>query len=119
MNIRDILSQEELDALLKRVDEYQQEETTDAEIGAGIASVTNNLKAYDSVTLTIELARTKISIDKLLQLSTGSILDLEPVAGDPINVLIDGTLMAHGKIIMVNNKVGVQLTKIIRMVKSS
>mgnify|MGYP005809810765 CR=1 FL=1 len=65
------------------------------------------------VALTVELGRTKISIRNLLQLAHGSIVELDGMAGEPMNVLINGTLIAQGEVVVVNEKFGIRLTDII------
>lgn len=65
------------------------------------------------VALTVELGRTKISIRNLLQLAHGSIVELDGLAGEPMDVLINGTLIAQGEVVVVNEKFGIRLTDII------
>lgn len=65
------------------------------------------------VSLTVELGRTHISIRNLLQLAHGSVVELEGLAGEPMNVLINGTLIAQGEVVVVNDKFGIRLTDII------
>ncbi len=65
------------------------------------------------VSLTVELGRTKISIRNLLQLAHGSIVELEGLAGEPMDVLVNGTLIAQGEVVVVNEKFGIRLTDII------
>ncbi|MDP2795694.1 MAG: flagellar motor switch protein FliN [Sulfurisoma sp.] len=65
------------------------------------------------VALTVELGRTKISIRNLLQLAHGSIVELDGLAGEPMDVLVNGTLIAQGEVVVVNDKFGIRLTDII------
>lgn len=65
------------------------------------------------VALTVELGRTKISIRNLLQLAHGSIVELDGLAGEPMDVLVNGTLLAQGEVVVVNEKFGIRLTDII------
>lgn len=65
------------------------------------------------VALTVELGRTKISIRNLLQLGHGSVVELEGLAGEPMDVLINGTLIAQGEVVVVNDKFGIRLTDIV------
>lgn len=65
------------------------------------------------VQLTVEMGRTKISIRNLLQLAHGSIVELDGLAGEPMDVLINGTLIAQGEVVVVNDKFGIRLTDII------
>ena len=65
------------------------------------------------VNLTVELGRTKISIRNLLQLAHGSVVELDGLAGEPMDVLVNGTLIAQGEVVVVNEKFGIRLTDII------
>jgi len=65
------------------------------------------------VNMTVELGRTHISIRNLLQLGHGSVVELEGLAGEPMNVLVNGTLIAQGEVVVVNEKFGIRLTDII------
>ena len=65
------------------------------------------------VSLTVELGRTHISIRNLLQLAHGSVVELDGLAGEPMSVLVNGTLIAQGEVVVVNDKFGIRLTDII------
>lgn len=65
------------------------------------------------VQLTVELGRTKISIKNLLQLAQGSVVELDGMAGEPMDVLVNGCLIAQGEVVVVNEKFGIRLTDII------
>jgi flagellar motor switch protein FliN/FliY len=65
------------------------------------------------VHLTVELGRTKITIKNLLQLAHGSVVELDAMAGEPMDVLVNGTLIAQGEVVVVNDKFGIRLTDII------
>lgn len=65
------------------------------------------------VSLTVELGRTRISIRNLLQLAHGSVVELEGMAGEPMDVLVNGTLIAQGEVVVVNEKFGIRLTDVI------
>jgi flagellar motor switch protein FliN/FliY len=65
------------------------------------------------VHMTVELGRTKISIRNLLQLAHGSVVELDGLAGEPMDVLVNGTLIAQGEVVVVNDKFGIRLTDII------
>jgi flagellar motor switch protein FliN/FliY len=65
------------------------------------------------VQMTVELGRTKITIKNLLQLAHGSVVELDAMAGEPMNVLVNGTLIAQGEVVVVNDKFGIRLTDII------
>ena len=65
------------------------------------------------VTVAMEIGRTKISIRNLLQLNQGSVVELDRLAGEPMDVLVNGTLVAHGEVVVVNEKFGIRLTDVI------
>lgn len=65
------------------------------------------------VQLTVELGRTKMPIKNLLQLAQGSVVELAGMAGEPLDVLINGYLIAQGEVVVVNDKLGIRLTDVI------
>lgn len=65
------------------------------------------------VLMTVELGRTKITIRNLLQLAQGSVVELDGLAGEPMDVLVNGCLIAQGEVVVVNDKFGIRLTDII------
>lgn len=65
------------------------------------------------VNLTVELGRTKLAIRSLLQLAQGSVVELDGLAGEPMDVLVNGCLIAQGEVVVVNDKFGIRLTDII------
>jgi flagellar motor switch protein FliN/FliY len=65
------------------------------------------------VTIAMEVGRSNISIRNLLQLNQGSVVELDRVAGEPLDVLVNGTLIAHGEVVVVNDKFGIRLTDVI------
>ncbi len=65
------------------------------------------------VTLSMEVGNTDIAIRNLLQLSQGSVVELDRVAGEPLDVKVNGTLIAHGEVVVVNDKYGIRLTDVI------
>lgn len=65
------------------------------------------------VQLTVELGRTKVPIKSLLQLAQGSVVELDGLAGEPMDVLVNGYLIAQGEVVVVNDKFGIRLTDII------
>lgn len=65
------------------------------------------------VTISMEIGRTNISIRNLLQLNQGSVVELDRLAGEPMDVLVNGTLVAHGEVVVVNEKFGIRLTDVI------
>lgn len=65
------------------------------------------------VQMTVELGRTKMPIKNLLQLAQGSVVELAGMAGEPLDVMINGFLIAQGEVVVVNDKLGIRLTDII------
>lgn len=65
------------------------------------------------VTIAMEIGRTKINIRNLLQLNQGSVVELDRLAGEPLDVLVNNTLIAHGEVVVVNEKYGIRLTDVI------
>ena len=65
------------------------------------------------VQLTVELGRTRIPIKNILQLAQGSVVELETLAGEPMDVLVNGYLIAQGEVVVVNDKFGIRLTDIV------
>ncbi|TQV75352.1 flagellar motor switch protein FliN [Aliikangiella marina] len=64
------------------------------------------------VTLSMEVGRTQIPIRNLLQLTQGSVVELDRMAGEPLDVMVNGTLIAHGEVVVVNEKYGIRLTDV-------
>ena len=84
--------------------------------GAGVNTGTHNDIDFIldiPVQLTVELGRTKIAIKNLLQLAQGSVVELDGLAGEPMDVLVNGCLIAQGEVVVVNDKFGIRLTDII------
>jgi len=81
----------------------------------GTAAATNDLDMILDipVQLTVELGRTKMPIKNLLQLAQGSVVELSGMAGEPLDVMINGFLIAQGEVVVVNDKLGIRLTDII------
>jgi flagellar motor switch protein FliN/FliY len=65
------------------------------------------------VTISMEIGRTNVTIRNLLQLNQGSVVELDRLAGEPMDVLVNGTLIAQGEVVVVNEKFGIRLTDII------
>jgi flagellar motor switch protein FliN/FliY len=85
---------------------------------SGSQGVANSNQGFElildiPVSLTVELGRTKISIRNLLQLAHGSVVELDGLAGEPMDVMVNGTLIAQGEVVVVNDKFGIRLTDII------
>ena len=85
-----------------------------------LAAAANSAPAHDidmildiPVQLTVELGRTKIPIKHILQLAQGSVVELDGMAGEPMDVLVNGCLIAQGEVVVVNEKFGIRLTDIV------
>lgn len=65
------------------------------------------------VTVAVEIGRTKMSISNLLKLNQGSVVELDRFAGEPMDITVNGTLVAHGEVVVVNEKFGIRLTDIV------
>jgi len=72
-----------------------------------------NLVLDIPVQLTVELGRTRIPIKNILQLAQGSVVELDTLAGEPMDVLVNGYLIAQGEVVVVNEKFGIRLTDIV------
>ncbi len=113
------------DALAEQAESESQESTADLpkadfeELGAGVATVLGDENANLEVildipvTISMEVGKTKISIRNLLQLNQGSIVELDRLAGEPLDVMVNGTLVAHGEVVVVNEKYGIRLTDVV------
>ena len=65
------------------------------------------------VVLSVEIGSTKVAIRNLLQFNQGSVVELDRLAGEPLDVLVNGTLIAHGEVVVVNEKFGIRLTDVV------
>jgi flagellar motor switch protein FliN/FliY len=83
--------------------------------GGAVADARNDIDLILDipVQLTVELDRTKITIKNLLQLAQGSVVELDGLAGEPMDVLVNGCLIAQGEVVVVNDKFGIRLTDIV------
>jgi flagellar motor switch protein FliN/FliY len=87
---------------------------TDFQSGGGIAATNDiNMILDIPVQLTVELGRTRIPIKHILQLAQGSVVELDALAGEPMDVLVNGYLIAQGEVVVVNDKFGIRLTDIV------
>ena len=66
-----------------------------------------------SVTLSMEVGRARVPIRNLLQLNPGSVIELERAAGEPLDIYVNGTLIAHGEVVVINDRFGVRLTDVV------
>ena len=87
----------------------------DAPAGQGLASARNDIELVLDipVQLTVELGRTRVPIKKILQLSQGSVIELDGLAGEPLDVMVNGCLIAQGEVVVVGERFGIRLTDII------
>lgn len=81
--------------------------------GAPAAGNDINMILDIPVQLTVELGRTRIPIKHILQLAQGSVVELDALAGEPMDVLVNGYLIAQGEVVVVNDKFGIRLTDIV------
>ena len=84
-----------------------------ASTGVSTAGNDINMILDIPVQLTVELGRTRIPIKHILQLAQGSVVELETMAGEPMDVLVNGYLIAQGEVVVVNDKFGIRLTDIV------
>lgn len=82
-------------------------------VNAGGAGNDLNMILDIPVQLTVELGRTRIPIKHILQLAQGSVVELDAMAGEPMDVLVNGYLIAQGEVVVVNDKFGIRLTDIV------
>ena len=99
----------------KKSDEFQQVQAKplDNSASSGSGDVKLDVILDIPVTIAMEIGRTKLSIRNLLQLNQGSVVELDRLAGEPMDVLVNGTLVAHGEVVVVNEKFGIRLTDVI------
>ncbi len=94
-------------------DALEQEESVGQVLQQQDESVNLDVILDIPVTLSMEIGRTRISIRNLLQLNQGSVVELDRLAGEPMDVLVNGTLIAHGEVVVVNDKFGIRFTDVI------
>ena len=81
--------------------------------GAGAGQLNLDLIMDVRLSLTLEVGRTRISVRNLLDLAQGSVVELDKLAGEPLDVLVNGTLVAHGEVVGVNEKFGIRLLDVV------
>lgn len=87
---------------------------TPAFSGGGDAPISDIQRVLDiPVQLSVELGRTKVPIKHILQLGQGSVVELDALAGEPMDVLVNGYLIAQGEVVVVNDKFGIRLTDVV------
>ncbi|WP_101927598.1 MULTISPECIES: flagellar motor switch protein FliN [Luteimonas] len=84
-----------------------------AEHSDGLADLNLDVILDVPVSLSLEVGRTRMPIRNLLQLNRGSIIELERGAGEPLDVYVNGTLIAHGEVVVINDRFGVRLTDVV------
>lgn len=86
-----------------------------APVGSNTAGLNGNIDMVLDipVTLSMELGRTRMSINELLQLNSGSVVELQRMADEPMDVLVNGTLVAHGEAVVIDDKFGIRLTDVV------
>ncbi len=85
----------------------------DLDEGEGDSNVELDMILDIPVTLSVEIGSTKINISNLLKLNQGSVIELDRLAGEPMDVVVNGTLIAHGEVVVVNEKFGIRLTDVL------
>jgi flagellar motor switch protein FliN/FliY len=80
---------------------------------AGTGEINLNLILDVAVTLALEVGRARMSVRELLQLAPGSIVELDRLAGEPLDVLVNGVRIARGEVVVVNDKFGIRLTDVV------
>ena len=90
-------------------------QTTGAEAGAPSKVTAENLRVLENVEvqMTVEVGNTEIKIRDLLRLNEGAVIELDRLAGDPLDILVNGTMIAKGEIVMVGERFGVRFTEIV------
>ncbi len=83
----------------------------DGKAGGGEVNIENILDI--PLTICMEVGKTRISIRNLLQLNQGSVVELDRLAGEPLDVTVNGTLIAHGEVVVINDKFGIRLTDVV------
>lgn len=92
---------------------FQELEDDGSGLGEGGDDINLDVILDVPVTISMEIGRTQINIRNLLQLNQGSVVELDRLAGEPMDVLVNGTLVAHGEVVVVNDKFGIRLTDVI------
>jgi len=107
------VEQAELDELVEDVNAQAQVEAPPQPDFGGEGTPDLDVIMDIPVTISMEVGTTQINIRNLLQLNQGSVIELDRLAGEPLDVMINGTLIAHGEVVVVNEKFGIRLTDII------
>lgn len=108
-----IAEQEDADARGPEFRKPEPESLEEEDSGKTIEDASLDVILDIPVNISMEVGSTKISIRNLLKLNQGSVIELERLAGEPLDVLVNGTLIAHAEVVVVNEKYGIRLTDII------
>ena len=117
-----IVEQKDSDADANRGDAMAEQKTVDNVEAQKLKNLTDSGNDGDvnldvvmdiPVSIALEIGRTQISIRNLLKLNQGSVVELDRLAGEPLDVLVNNTLVAHGEVVVVNDKFGIRLTDVI------
>ena len=97
------------------VEEQAEEQTLSAEESDQILSSADNLRVLENidVKLTVEVGSAELKIRELLRLNEGSVIELDRLAGDPLDILINGTMIAKGEVVMVGERFGIRFVEIV------
>lgn len=101
------------DALIAEAEAASLPSLSDAGVKPASEDVNMDVILDIPVTIQMEIGRTKVNIRNLLQLNQGSVVELDRLAGEPLDVLVNNTLIAHGEVVVVNEKYGIRLTDVI------
>ena len=97
------------------IEEQAAEETVSSEENEQILSSADNLRVLENidVKLTVEVGSAELKIRELLRLNEGSVIELDRLAGDPLDILINGTMIAKGEVVMVGERFGIRFVEIV------
>ena len=105
----------EEDNVEDQVEEQVEEQTLSTEESDQILSSADNLRVLENidVKLTVEVGSAELKIRELLRLNEGSVIELDRLAGDPLDILINGTMIAKGEVVMVGERFGIRFVEIV------
>ena len=100
-------------ATADKIEQVSMENLQAEENGETLEDVSLDVILDIPVNISLQIGSSKISIRNLLKLNQGSVVELERLAGEPLDVMVNGTLIAHGEVVVVNEKYGIRLTDVI------
>ena len=105
----------EEDNVEEKVEEQVEEQALSTEESDQILSSADNLRVLENidVKLTVEVGSAELKIRELLRLNEGSVIELDRLAGDPLDILINGTMIAKGEVVMVGERFGIRFVEIV------